>query len=300
MVLDSERRRLKNTKFILMNPILAKQIKSIADKYAFELSPDVLDSVFSHNTTAMLGGAGIGAGIGALANKKDRKGGALMGAGIGGAAGLGGSMAAPETSKQVNEFLVKHLLRKPAGRVLTNVLPPIGYDQKGDLENTLKDSSPMDILKSIWKDKPVYEEDMLQHKYDDRDVPYRKAFDLPGRYGLDVYKPNPDGSMEFNKDSKRGLMDLLEVLDPRRKQHSVLKGYERNFNQDDSVDYKDVWDWKLDPSNPKERLDNPQNIMRYFINRIANPAVIKGNIPPEDANTWREAARIPRPDSTGQ
>lgn len=280
-----------------MNPILAKEIKAIVEKRAFELSPGLLDSVFNHHTTAAIGGAGIGAGIGALSNSKKPGKGALIGAGIGAAAGLGGSHVLPEGSKSVNEFLVKNLVRKPVGKVLTNLIPPIGYDQKGDLSEELKNNSPLDFAKSVIKDKPIYEKDMLEHKYDDRDVPYRKAFDLPGRYGLDIYNREQNGSLSFNKGSKRGLMSLLSILDPTQSdhEHPILKKYTRSYNPDDSVSYKDVWDWDLDQKNPNEKLNNTQNIMRYFVNRIANPTTIEGKISPEDANDWRSRAKIPRP-----
>lgn len=274
-----------------MNPILANDIKAIVEKRAFGLNPETLDKIFTHNTTASLLGAGAGAGIGAIADKKHPWRGAGIGAASGAVAGMGASKAFPHQSQELNEGLVKHLLRQPAGRVLTNVISPVGYDQTNQLKDLAKKHSLSDVIKSIWNDKPIYEKDMLQNHYESREVPYRKAFDLEPRYGKDIYTTNSDKSISFNKRNPDGLNELLEVvLNPDSTHHHTMKQYYREDMPDGGVKYKDVWDWNFKPG---ARITHPQDVMRYFINRIANPQTIQGEVSGPEAKVMRELFHRP-------
>lgn len=275
-----------------MNPILKNYINSVVEKRAWELNPGTLDKVFNHHTgTAMLG-AGVGAGAGALIDSKNRLRGAGIGALAGGAGGYGLSKAFPEKNQAVIDFLTKYTLRKPVGRVVTNTIPPIGYDTQGDLKELKKEHSMLDFIKSIIKDEPVYKKQMMQEGYFDRDVPYRKAFDQKPRYGLDVYKDNPDGSIGFDMENQRGMRNILEVLDPTAKQHSLMKNYNRSFKPDGETSYSDRWDWDFHSG---EKIKHPMGLARYFVNRIAKPVDIKGSIPGPLAKEIRQLADIPEP-----
>lgn len=278
-----------------MNPIIELWLEKKA-----ELTTDKLDKVFNHHTMSALLGGGIGAGIGALSSKKHRGQGALIGGSLGAAGGYGLSDKFPETSENINQAIIKHLVRKPIGRIATNLIPPVGYQPINDLRDEYKEHGLSGMAKSVYNDKPLYDtEHNIGHIR--REVPYRRNFDLKPRFGKDVYQDNPDGSIGFNYKSKDGLNSLVEILDPGMKQHPVMSNYSRTFRPDGGVHYKDVWDWDLHPNDPKDSLHNTsikstiQNLARYLVNRSAKPTTIEGDMSPSFARILRNATGLQQP-----
>lgn len=136
-------------------------------KYTQETALPILNKILSHNTGTTLTGTAAGGIAGALypgaESKKDRTWKnrikqILTGMGIGGATGYGISKITPETSKAINEFMVKNTLRKPFGRIFNNIVTPQGYGNEGESAGGKFDNSFFQSNK-FWNNttnKPAY------------------------------------------------------------------------------------------------------------------------------------------------
>ena len=176
-----------------------------------------------------------------------------------------------------------------AGRVATNIRQPWGYgetrrkiayniNQYGGHRKSVLGKAKT-VARSILKDEPLYgamdtrKKDLVEAYQsqvfperaasDAREFLYRKAFGLKPRAGKNIFIENPDGTFSFNPKSVRGKKLLKEVGEKASPtDHSVMGGYARKVGRSHltspkptfhgQVDYEDVWDFKMHPSEWKK------------------------------------------------
>jgi hypothetical protein len=191
-------------------------------------------------------------------------------------------------------------LRRALGRVVTNVVDPIGYGAV-DKAHQIFQRGLGSNLKAIWNDRPAYDTDAITLA---RELPYRRMYGLPARSSTarSAYTKNPDGSFQFNSNSPLGAMAINEVtsplsMDPKyiNKSHLVMGTYDRAPipNSMGDVNYHDRWDFDLNPG--ESALTNPA---RWLMSKITKPVTIAGRasadvIPPyfyqpSPADIWRQ------------
>jgi hypothetical protein len=190
-------------------------------------------------------------------------------------------------------------------------------------------------IKSIAKDKPLYPMDRVSKRFfprgidadrqkagsEAREYLYRKTFGLKPRRGIKIFKENKDGTLSFNPKSKRAKILIEDIKKGVMKeayglkgnlvektytpQHTVMGGYSakvklgKNFPLRAKIDYKDIWDFKMHPSEWKDifqpnihlegmakyfpygdkRAQIGGAALRTFVNAITTPPVIKGTMP---------------------
>jgi hypothetical protein len=240
----------------------------------------ILDNIFTHKTTGALAGAGLGAGAGLLLgqkNKKLRSG--LLGGLVGGGAGYGLSSAFPEQSKEINEKFIDSVIRKPVGRVLTNVWAPrtyTGEQQAGDLVR----HTPKELYEAILKDKPAY-------GVDHREPLWRRSFGLEPRQYTDTYLPNGKDTWQFNpKDNfvKENIVPDIAQSTYEKHLGNASNMYERHVmhafqgNYDPSTNkasYYDPWDFNL---HKNESLNSIPHALRFILDKLIKKQTMKGEI----------------------
>jgi len=205
-------------------------------------------------------------------------------AGAVGATGAAGILAA---SPQAREWSMSNLVRKPIGRVVTNLVEPFGYSN--NLLDT-KTRGPFRSLMSVIRDKPIYP----THVASNREVPYRAMFDLkprrwlatPGLYtgsgkSFSFNPKHPDGASIINN-----ISSTLTPYEPE-----VMGGYKRSVTPGGTVRYWDRWDVDLHPDESIIRSPNltrsqtgygasrTSNLARWAASKITKPVTISGEIP---------------------
>jgi hypothetical protein len=222
--------------------------------------------------------------------------------------------------------LVAGMAKTPqaVGRVATNIREPWGYGE--NLERILGDINRMGyhrrgivdkaklVAKSIIKDKPIYGkldprvEGMnfggnvtKKAALDAREYLYRKMFGLKPRAGKNIFVEHADGTVSFNPKSKRAR-NLMRNVVHDFKHHPVMGGYKRTQVQqmtpvgsanpwrDEIVDYEDIWDFKMNPSDwdfvLKSFTESPKAAVRgtgmaavrSLVDMITKPVHIKGRV----------------------
>lgn len=261
-----------------------------------------MNRVFSHNTASTLLGAGLGVGGGLLgtalqSNQRPKKWGrnALLGGILGAGAGGAASLLAPEASKAVTH----HLIRQPAGRVITNLVDPYNYQE--DKFKRVSETPLPKLLRAVTDDQPLYLNPMAGKSspsfdstgYSLREPLYRKIFGLPNRSKnfSTLYAENPDGSVRFNQSHPLGssLLDSIASQGPVAQQgadsigapigtttvhtNPALGHYLRKIVDTDQYQYDDTWDFAL---NPHEALDSRAHWLRYLLDNLTQPVRITG------------------------
>jgi len=196
------------------------------------------------------------------------------------------------------------LLKTPQafGRVATNIREPYGYGiGRGEISNFLPQKNKLRaIVKSIAEDKPVYgtrNKTPSRYPYahtkasdDAREFLYRRMFKLEPRRGKNIFIENPDGTLSFNPASRRGRELLNEVISDKNRFHSVMAKYDRTLIDDVTVQYEDIWDFKLNPGELQELLFGKghfhnrrsegvkQVALRTIMDLLTTPQHIKGKV----------------------
>jgi len=189
-----------------------------------------------------------------------------------------------------------------AGRVATNIREPYGYGiGRGEISNFLPQKNKLRaIVKSIAEDKPVYgtrNKTPSRYPYahtkasdDAREFLYRRMFKLEPRRGKNIFIENPDGTLSFNPASRRGRELLNEVISDKNRFHSVMAKYDRTLIDDATVQYEDIWDFKLNPGELQELLFGKghfhnrrsegvkQVALRTIMDLLTTPQHIKGKV----------------------
>ena len=198
-------------------------------------------------------------------------------AGAVGATGAAGILAA---SPQAREWSMSNLIRKPIGRVVTNLVRPQGYG--GNLYEAKRE--PFGSLMSVIRDKPIY--GWPGSYLANREVPYRAMFDLKPRPGFEnpgLYTGSGK-SFSFNPehiDGARMIKDISSESHPRG--HEVMGGYKRSVTPQGNVRYWDRWDMDLHPHESIIRSPDGNsrmpNLARWAASKITKPVTISGEIP---------------------
>jgi hypothetical protein len=229
------------------------------------------------------------------------------------------------------------LLKTPQafGRVATNIREPWGYG--GNIKSItkhLRDKSTIGkakkLAKSVIKDEPIYprgvprfigvDKDRINLAASDaREFLYRKMFGLKPRRGKNIFKENKDGTLSFNPKSARAQLLLDDVFyNDYGNFHKVMGGYSRKELGKGKVQYEDIWDFKMNPSD-WSRLSNAikrrdlreigmgagQAAVRSLVHLITKPPHIKGvavapeKIPGDVIINWKELAKRAKYGKTG-
>jgi hypothetical protein len=258
---------------------------------------ETLLGAMNHRTGAALLGSGAGAIAGALMPDKGKKRrlrraalGGLLGAGL----GYGGARAFPQQSQELNDFLVKNLIAKPVGRVVTNTIAPVGYTDKAqELSKDLKKNprAVWDAIKTdtpLWKSDPDASAEWLNKMTDSRELPYRRMFGLKERGFAEKHTQNSNGTFKLGPESEASLQKDLKFQSSGEENHiddSALGNVVLNPVQGGKIKYRDRWDLDL---NPGERPNTPVNIMRAVMSKITSPVVFEGEL--DDPRFLKDAA----------
>ena len=217
------------------------------------------------------------------------------------------------------------LLKTPQafGRVATNIREPWGYGGNiNSITRYLGDKSTIGkakkLAKSVIKDEPIYSYINIPHYQSDRlylaasharEFLYRKMFGLKPRRGKNIFKENKDGTLSFNPKSARAQLLLDDVINDQS-QHKVMGGYSRKELGKGKVQYEDIWDFKMNPSD-WSRVFNAikggdlkevgmgvgESAIRSLVHLITKPPHIKGvAVSPEKISetvkiNWKELAK---------
>ena len=217
------------------------------------------------------------------------------------------------------------LLKTPQafGRVATNIREPWGYGGNiNSITRYLGDKSTIGkakkLAKSVIKDEPIYSYINIPHYQSDRlylaasharEFLYRKMFGLKPRRGKNIFKENKDGTLSFNPKSARAQLLLDDVINDQS-QHKVMGGYSRKELGKGKVQYEDIWDFKMNPSD-WSRVFNAikggdlkevgmgvgESAIRSLVHLITKPSHIKGvAVSPEKISetvkiNWKELAK---------
>jgi hypothetical protein len=184
-----------------------------------------------------------------------------------------------------------------AGRVATNIREPYGYGVgRGEISSFLPQKNKLRaIVKSISEDKPIYFQnkkfgDVTKASSDAREFLYRRMFGLEPRRGKNIFIENPDGTLSFNPASRRGRELLNEVISDKNRFHSVMARYDRTPIDDATVQYEDIWDFKLNPGEIDDLLFGKghfhnrrsegikQAALRTTMDLLTTPQHIKGKV----------------------
>jgi hypothetical protein len=222
------------------------------------------------------------------------------------------------------------LLKTPQafGRVATNIREPWGYGGSiKSITKHLRDKSTIGkakkLAKSVIKDEPIYPRGlpknligwgMSDREYlaasDAREFLYRKMFGLKPRRGKNIFKENKDGTLSFNPKSARAQLLIDDVIYNEYTPHKVMGQYSRKELGKGKVQYEDIWDFKMNPSdwsrvfNAIKRRDlgeigmgAGQAAVRSLVHLITKPSHIKGvAVSPEKISetvkiNWKELAK---------
>jgi len=200
------------------------------------------------------------------------------------------------------------LLKTPQafGRVATNIREPWGYGGSiKSITKHLRDKSTIGkakkLAKSVIKDEPIYPRGlpknligwgMSDREYlaasDAREFLYRKMFGLKPRRGKNIFKENKDGTLSFNPKSARAQLLIDDVIYNEYTPHKVMGQYSRKELGKGKVQYEDIWDFKMNPSdwsrvfNAIKRRDlgeigmgAGQAAVRSLVHLITKPSHIK-------------------------
>jgi hypothetical protein len=160
--------------------------------------------------------------------------------------------------------------RKGVGRIATNLKEPYSYD----VTPMIGTNKPMDMIKAVIKDKPLYTIDKNNPGEVGREVLYRAMFGLKPREKL-----VGDWKKYIDK-NKKGIYQYKGALKDenlyRPYGHSTMGAYVRNVGRKGkSVHYFDLWDFALGKN---EKLDSNINKLRYVVDKITLPPIQSGRI----------------------
>lgn len=196
--------------------------------------------------------------------------------------------------------LSRTALQKAVGRVATNTIVPIDYGWKAKLDY-LKEFTPKQVARAIIDDRALWASKenpgaftQYELKAQLRDTPYRMQFGLEPRYSKAKFAKNPDGSIRFSEAYDRTkIQNSANLIDWDPEDGSIARVYnyhdvmgdfkwtpDKRVFANDSYDmggrYYDKWDFAL---NPGEKLNTPNNFLRYAMDKLTNTVEIKGTVP---------------------
>lgn len=224
---------------------------------------------------------------------------------------------------KTTESLVDNLIRKPVGRVATNLVQPYGYELGNHLE-TLKKKGPLNILKAIISDKPIYntkvtKSDVLKtvgaNNIDDvasvnknqigmdlvelRDEPYRAMFGLKSRFkGESPFIKNPDNTYSLNPNTPTGKQLLKRTAlddgsDFGTPYNDVFGRFSRHYDRTSgTIKYYDRWDFDLLPGEKMTPQNKKQILARWLLSKITKPVEFKGEITPQQLKALGGNAKV--------
>jgi hypothetical protein len=239
----------------------------------------------NHRALAALLGAGVGTVGGALLpdrGKKKRMRRAALGGLLGAGAGYAGAVNFPSQARRLNETVMLTPLRRAVGRVVTNVVAPLGYSNKLDeLKNTIK-AQPMSALKSVWNDRPMaFDRGSESDKVFtvDRDVPYRQMFGLKPRAWAEPHISRPDGTLQLSArrsaELENDIKNQTYLSSPQHYYHHTLGNVNVRQENPGEVSYRDRWDFGL---HANEKPDTPENLLRYWMEKFVRPPEFHGRL----------------------
>lgn len=152
--------------------------------------------------------------------------------------------------------ITKNAPLKTAGRIITNIIEPVGYDNKiGNLINTIK-QRPLDVVKSIVLDKPMYNPSVLQGRY----AAYRNLFKLkPSATVLEEQPFLKDAFIKKTINGRDALIpnvknpigkDFIQTTKVGQQYNSTMGNFTNKFIKVGNKDYQffgDNWDFALNP-----------------------------------------------------
>ena len=178
--------------------------------------------------------------------------------------------------------LIREWIQKGVGRVVTNILSPVGYSDKFDKFITAFNKKNIQkSIRAIIDDKPSYldpkseKSDYLMHLLKARDLPYRKMFGLEPRYDTDQYVKNVDGSYSFTDRLKTRLKESQDWNVKTKWYDEVMSSFDSGYIGDSTFSYRDKWDFGL---NKGETVFSKGGFLRSIMNTITDPITIKGQI----------------------
>lgn len=241
--------------------------------------------LLNHRTGGAAVGAAGGALVGALLNdhgKKRRMRRAAVGGLLGAGLGYGAARAFPVQSQAVNDTLVRDLISKPVGRVVTNLLPPAHYNDK---LNELKDAivnEPGKVLGHVIDDTPLDDpkgSSTASNWVRTREVPYRMMFGLKPRSWGEPHTVNPDSTLSLSAQGAEELRSDVEnqsyVQNPRHFYHSTLGNVVVAPAPGAKTHYHDRWDFDLGGDGKPHSWPD---VLRALTGKITRPVTFDGNV----------------------
>ena len=309
-LVDTVKARSPYLNELLTNPAKWRTKLNTSPEFTHNFVKPTLDGLLSHHTASGLLGSGAGAAIGALtADKNRRREGAAKGALAGGGLGLAGSFVLPGVSKAINEEMLSHV-RRPVGRVVTNLVYPRGYDATNSFASEGEGSSKLreitkqpfkKLVKSVLHDEPIYQNNTdlspLTPPEEDsgdalRDVIFRSSFDLPPHKKYndveDLFHRDLKGNLLYNRANPR-LASLTSDLDQAAKRtvverlngtgdgvaedsYGVMGHYAPKYNSaDKTIDITDPWDFDL---HSDEKMNTSSNLGRYLLDKLIHKQTV--------------------------
>ncbi len=204
------------------------------------------------------------------------------------------------------------LLASAVGRVLNNLVKPVGYWITGKKMDAIT-KNPFESAKAVLSDTPIFEEDELQ-------VPWTAFFGRQPRDKslVNAYVRTGPDELEFNPEDKRGKEMLkymqddlsntarLEKLGSKVQEfyrHPVLGRYvfkDVKYNADGSVtaSFEDKWDFTINGDEQKGENDwenKVSKIARKSLMKVGKPITVKGKITvtPEYMQQWEKKKGLP-------
>ncbi|MFH2028569.1 MAG: hypothetical protein ABIJ08_05495 [Nanoarchaeota archaeon] len=185
--------------------------------------------------------------------------------------------------------LLRGVVQRGVGRVVTNVLPPVGYTNKlNQLANAFSNKKNIKkSIRAIIDDKPSYIglESEYEREYRPlnimkaRDLPYRKMFGLEPRYDADQYVKNADGSYSFDNEYKARLEENYKWY--KKRYDEVMGDFDSQDMGDSTYNYYDKWDFAINKGEKGTMFvptTGATGFLRRFIDTITDPVTIKGQI----------------------
>ena len=178
--------------------------------------------------------------------------------------------------------LIREGIQKGVGRVVTNIMPPMGYTDKFDeFITAFNKKNIQKSIRAIIDDKPSYLDPKFEKSHNQRDylkardLPYRKMFGLEPRYDTDQYAKNADGSYSFTDRLKANLKKSQDWYEKMRWYNEVMGRFDSEYIGDSTFSYRDKWDFGL---NKGETVFRNGGFLRSIMNTITDPITIKGQI----------------------
>lgn len=198
----------------------------------------------------------------------------------------------------------KKPVRQAVGRVATNVIYPVGYDEGtgagNKVEQTMKAFSPSELshtIRSIVKDQPNYTPDYYAvSQIAARRPLFREYFDLPPQDTEDVflkkgksYRINPDSKNEVAKETMEGFAADQNALaggvsypynKPTPEQRASFLSRPRNnfISGNYFIGKPDPWNFDLSPKEIEAARGRPLKVgefVRSMFEALGKPAVLE-------------------------